>query len=265
MVSLDWCALPEWRKSLRSTQNSHHLCALLLPTLSGILSCIFNKFKKRVPSITASRSSDEAEELLPAAPGEGFHPSVREPPLFAFACFVLNGGKDGRVKGLLQVLLREGGALDVVGRPDLLADAPGPGAQHGLDFGAVQVDEDVDVQQEVQLGPDQNDGGGGVVGPDLWDPLLSDVVKGGGVNQAEAEEEDVGVGVGQRSEFIKLLLDGSEADRRMSEKWAESPKGSVKHGRWSQTSSLSHRLDGTTLVTSCLTHVIVQKKLQQMP
>lgn len=164
----------------------------------------------------ASRSSDEAEELLPAAPGEGFHPPVREPPLFALACFVLNGGKDGRVKGLLQVLLREGGTLDVVGRPDLLADAPGPGAQHGLDFGAVQVDEDVDVQQEVELGPNQNDGGGGVVGPDLWDPLLGDVVKGGGVNQAEAEEEDVGVGIGQRSEFIKLLLDGSEADRRMS-------------------------------------------------
>lgn len=50
------------------------------------------------------------------------------------------------------------------------------------------------------------------MGPDLWDPLLGDVVKGGGVDQTEAEEEDVGVGVGQRSELIKLLLDGSEAE-----------------------------------------------------
>lgn len=50
------------------------------------------------------------------------------------------------------------------------------------------------------------------MGPDLGDPLLGDVVKGGGVDQTEAEEEDVGVGIGQRSEFIKLLLDGSKAE-----------------------------------------------------
>lgn len=147
MVSLDWCALPVWRKTLRRTPNSHHLRARPLPTLTGLLSRIFNKLNcERVSSTTTPRSSDEAEELLPAAPGEGFHPPVREPPLFALACFVLNGGEDGRIKGLLQVLLREGGALDVVGRPDLLGDAPGPGAQHGLDVGAVQVDEDVHVQ-----------------------------------------------------------------------------------------------------------------------
>lgn len=106
----------------------------------------------------------------------------------------------------------EGGTLDVVRRPDLLTDAPGPGAQHGLHFRAVQVDEDVHVQQEVRLGPDQDDGGGRVVSPDLGDPLLGDVVEGGGIDQTEAEEEDVGVAVGQRSEFIKLLLDGREAE-----------------------------------------------------
>lgn len=144
--SLDWCALPGWRKPLRGTQNSYHLCARTLPTLTGVLSQISNKLTCGLLSTTAPRSSDEAEELLPAAPGEGFHPPVREPPLFALARFVLNGGKDGRIKGLLQVLLREGGTLDVVGRPDLLADAPGPGAQHGLDVGAVQVDEDLHVQ-----------------------------------------------------------------------------------------------------------------------
>lgn len=177
-------------------------------------------------SAAAPRHSDEAEELLPAAPGEGFHPPVREPPLFALACFVLNGGEDGGIKGLLQVLLRQGGTLDVVGRPDLLADAPGPGAQHGLDLGAVQVDEDVHVQEEVRLGPDQDDGGGRVVGPDLRDPLLGDVVKGGGVDQTEAEEEDVGVGVGQRSELVKLLLDGREGESQKDErKRAESPEG----------------------------------------
>lgn len=60
------------------------------------------------------------------------------------------------------------------------------------------------------------------MGPDLWDPLLGDVVKGGGVDQTEAEEEDVGVGIGQRSEFIKLLLDGSKAESEvLMEGWVK--------------------------------------------
>lgn len=45
--------------------------------------------------------------------------------------------------------------------------------------------------------------------PDLWNPLLGDVVKGRGVDHAEAQEEDVGVGVGQSPELIKLLLEGT--------------------------------------------------------
>lgn len=130
--------------------------------------------------------------------------------------------------------MREGGTLDVVRRPDLLADAPGPGAQHGLDFRAVQVDEDVHVQQEVRLGPDQDDGGGRVVSPDLRDPLLGDVVEGGGIDQTEAEEEDVGVAVGQRSEFIKLLLDGREAGGLVSDRGTS--ENGLSHRRGEETS-----------------------------
>ncbi len=52
-------------------------------------------------------SSDETEELLPAAPGESFGAPFRKPPLLGLAGFVLNGGKDGRIEGLFQVLLRE--------------------------------------------------------------------------------------------------------------------------------------------------------------
>jgi len=149
---------------------------------------------------------NEAEELLPASPGESFGASVRRPPLLGLVGVVLYGGKDGGVKRLLQVLLRERRTLHVVRRPDLLCHAPSPGAQNGLDVGPVQVDEDVDVQQEVRLSPDQDDGRGRVVRPDLGDPLLGDVVERGGVDHAEAQEEDVRVGVGQSPEFIKLLL-----------------------------------------------------------
>lgn len=45
--------------------------------------------------------------------------------------------------------------------------------------------------------------------PDLRNPLLGDVVKRGGVDHAEAQEEDVRVGIGQSSESIKLFLKGS--------------------------------------------------------
>lgn len=48
-----------------------------------------------------SLRSNEAEELLPAASGESFGAPVRKPPLLGLARFVLNGGKDGRIKRLL--------------------------------------------------------------------------------------------------------------------------------------------------------------------
>lgn len=93
-----------------------------------------------------SPSSDEAEELLPAAPGESFGAPLGKPPLLGFPRFVLDGSKDGRVERLLQVLLRQRGALDVVCGSDLVRHAPSPGAQNRFDVGLVQVDEDVDIQ-----------------------------------------------------------------------------------------------------------------------
>lgn len=160
-------------------------------------------------SETPRKSSDKAEELLPAAPREGLGAPVGKPPLLAFACLVLDGGKDGRVERLLQVLLRERRALDVVRGPDLIRHAPRPGALHRLDVAPVQVDEDVHVQQQVRLRPDQDDGRGRVVSPDLGDPLGHDVAEWGGVDHAEAQEEDVCVGVGQSAELVELFLCGA--------------------------------------------------------
>lgn len=150
--------------------------------------------------------SDEAEELLPAAPGEGLGAPVRRPPFLGLSCLVLDGGEDGGVKRLLQVLLRERRALHVILRSDLLRHPLRPRAGHGLDAGAVQANEHVDVQQEVRLRAHQDNGRGGVGGTDRGHPLLGDVVEGSGVDHAEAQQEDVRVRVGQRSELIKLLL-----------------------------------------------------------
>lgn len=70
------------------------------------------------------------------------------------------------------------------------------------------MDEDVHAVEKVRLGPHQNDGGDGVAGTDLWDPFGGDVMEGDRVDQAEAQNEDVHVGIAQRAEVAKLLLSG---------------------------------------------------------
>lgn len=82
----------------------------------------------------------------------------------------------------------------------------GPAVGHWLGAPAVQLNEDVHVVAKVCLSPDQNDRRGRVAGTDLWDPLGGDVIKGDGVNQAEAQDEDVHVGIAQRAKVTKLLL-----------------------------------------------------------
>ena len=44
---------------------------------------------------------------------------------------------------------------------------------------------------------------------DLWHPLGFDVVKGGGRDEGEANKEDIGLGIGQRSQLVVILLYGS--------------------------------------------------------
>lgn len=75
-------------------------------------------------------------------------------------------------------------------------------------FGAPlsQVNQDVHILAKVRLGPHQDDRRGSVPGADLRDPLGSDVLEGDGVDQAEAEDEDVHMGITQRAEMSKLLL-----------------------------------------------------------
>ncbi len=91
---------------------------------------------------------------------------------------------------------------------DLVREPFGPAELHRFGAPLVQVDEDVHIVAKVWLSPNQNDGRGRVAGTDLWDPFRGDVVKGDWVDQAEAEDEDVHVGIAQRTKMAKLLLSG---------------------------------------------------------
>lgn len=91
---------------------------------------------------------------------------------------------------------------------DPVCKSSGLAEEHRFGAPLVQVDEDIHIVTKVWLSPNQNDGRGRVASTDLWDPFRGDVVKGHRVDQAEAEDEDVHMGVAQRAQMAKLLLLG---------------------------------------------------------
>lgn len=89
---------------------------------------------------------------------------------------------------------------------DPVCQPSGPAEVHWFGAPLVQMNKDVHVVSKVWLSSNQNNGRGRVAGTDLWDPFGGDVVKGDRVDQAEAEDEDIHVGIAQRAEMAKLLL-----------------------------------------------------------
>lgn len=65
----------------------------------------------------------------------------------------------------------------------------------------------LDIFPEVALRPDKDERSEGGVPPDLWDPLLRNVLEGGGTDDAEAQQEHVCAGVTQRPQLVKLILE----------------------------------------------------------
>lgn len=161
-------------------------------------------------------ASYETAILLPPGLGQGLH-LVGSPALgllwLLLGVRVLNAGHNGCIEDLFEVLLSQGRALNVGGGFDLLGTQPGRLLGYRLLFALVQLDEDFDVFSEVRLCPHKDDGGFGTVAPDLWHPFLTDVLEGGGTHDTEAQEEDIGVGVAQRPELVKLILQGSQAPK----------------------------------------------------
>lgn len=77
------------------------------------------------------------------------------------------------------------------------------------------MNKDIHIVAKVWLSSNQNDGSCRVTSTDLWDPFGSDVVKGNRVNEAEAEDEDVHMGIAQRAEMAKLLLQIKQTDEEL--------------------------------------------------
>lgn len=144
---------------------------------------------------------------------------------------------DSLVKDALEVSLRESRALEVLVSLNFLGTNEGLLVRHGLHALLSQGVESGAVLAEIEFGADEDDGNVGSVMLDFGAPLElgqclagegydcairrgtylgANVVKGRRADDGEADEEDVGLGIGQRAKSLVILLTGgipeTEAD-----------------------------------------------------
>lgn len=120
-----------------------------------------------------------------------------------------HAGANGLVEDCPQTRLSESRSLHVLGSTNLLGDLETIVVADGSLLLVGEALEGLTLLAEVDLGAHEDDGRGGAVVGDLGVPLGADILEGGGVDDGEAEEEDVGLGVGERAEAIEVLLSGS--------------------------------------------------------
>lgn len=148
---------------------------------------------------------------------------------------------DSFIEHTLQVALCEGRTFEVLVRTDLLGHGQGLLIRYGFHLSCAEAICGRSIVPQVQLGTDENDGdvGGmmfdfriplrthhrsvtariacslGPPQPASWDErkeskyLGLDVIKGRRANDGETDEENIGLGVGQRSESVVILLASS--------------------------------------------------------
>lgn len=107
---------------------------------------------------------------------------------------------------MFEVVLRQSRTLHIVMSSDPVCQPLGPAEVHGSGAQLVQMDKDLHIVAKVRLSSNQDNGRGRVARADLWDPFGGDVFEGDGVDQAEAEDEHVHMGIAQRTQMAKLLL-----------------------------------------------------------
>lgn len=136
---------------------------------------------------------------------------------------------DSLVKDALEVSLRESRALEVLVSLNFLGTDEGLLVRNRLHALLSQGVEGGGVVAKIELGADEDDGNVGGVVVDLGVPLEgvvsrssawrlakssvtylgADVVKGRRADDGEADEEDVGLRIGQRAKTLVIFLTGS--------------------------------------------------------
>jgi len=110
------------------------------------------------------------------------------------------------LKHLSYALVRLGRALEVLLGTNLLANILGLFWSHGLLGGLVKLLNCLLVEAQVLFATDQDNGETLAEVQNLGNPLLLDVVKGIRRVDSKANQNDVGVGIGKRSQTIVIFL-----------------------------------------------------------
>lgn len=128
----------------------------------------------------------------------------------------LEGSDDGLVKDVLESLLGQGRALDVLDSTELSGHSLTILSLDRLhlllaklaEYGVLVVTLLLRWAQ-IELGTDNQARDARAVVVDFGEPLLADVLKGSRRDDGEADEEDIGLRVRERTETVVILLTGS--------------------------------------------------------
>lgn len=120
----------------------------------------------------------------------------------------LKSSHDGLVENVLETLLSERRALDVLDGAELSGELVALLVGHGSQLVSGELVENHLIASQIDLGADNEAGHAGAVVVDLGEPLLLDVFKRRGRGDGEAHEEHVGLGVTQRSKSVVIFLSG---------------------------------------------------------
>lgn len=154
--------------------------------------------------------SHQTVDLLPPRFRQTLHllrrlPLQREFPLLV-AVRRLNAGQDRSVKRVLEVFLSQSGAFGETHGSQLFRQPPSLLRPHGPLLVLGQVDQNLDVLSQVQLGAHQDQRRPGTVQADLGKPALGQVCERAGTDDAVAQEEDVCVFVAERTQTLQFIL-----------------------------------------------------------
>lgn len=164
-------------------------------------------------------TSDDTEHFPPARLAESLQ--TFEQAEFCRVCangLVLDGSKNSTVKHIFEVMLRQSRTLHIVVSSDPACQSSGLTVGHWFGSLLSQLNQNVHVVAKIRLSPNQNDGRGLISSTDLWDPFGGDVLKGDRVDQAEAQDEDIDVGIAQRAKMSELLL-SHQINRKLRRKY----------------------------------------------
>jgi hypothetical protein len=112
------------------------------------------------------------------------------------------------VKDIFELKLRERAAFDVFDRAQVLCHPLAVLFPYGRHLLLGQLRYYLLIVPEIHLSADDQARHAGAVVVYLWEPLLADVFERGGRRDAEANEEDVGLGVRERAQAVVIFLSG---------------------------------------------------------